>query len=304
MQVLIVDNERVPTAWLKRALVAEGHQVQVRWDVESALPQLEGPSPPHLLIAKVEMPDLPGDRLAHELRNTDTASHIGILLLTITTPEGDFAELKEQTGADGILKAPCKKQQVMDWISSNPQVFERKAGEAAPMPSMPPKSPEERSAPPPPPPPTMPGAELVKEPVGETPRILLVDDEPLALMILEGALEEEDYEVDKATDWPSFRALLLEQEYSVILLDVNMPGLSGDKLAMFAADFLTPPLPRIFLHSGMEESQLAALADQVGADGYLCKGCGEQPIRDAVARGVLEYQAARSASRPPPPPEL
>lgn len=290
MQVLIVDNERVPTAWLKRALVAEGHQVQVRWDVESALPQLEGPSPPHLLIAKVEMPDLPGDRLAYEIRNTPSASHIAILLLTITTPEGDFGPMQIETGADGILRAPCKKQQVLDWIVSNPAVFDRKAGDAAPMPTAPPKRPEPPPAPPPP-----------AAAAAPSPSILMVDDEPLALMVLEGALEEESYRLDKASDWPTFRAAILEQEYSVILLDVNMPGLSGDKLAMFAAEFLTPPLPRILLHSGMEEAKLAALTEQIGADGYLCKGCGEQPIRDAVARAVLEFQEAKSCASSMPP---
>jgi DNA-binding response OmpR family regulator len=295
MRVLIIDDERIPTAWLKRALVEVGHKVQVRFNATTAMPHLKGPVPPDLVVVKAELPDVPGDQLVHDLRNIATAAHVAVLLLTNSTPEGELETLREQTGADGVLRAPCKTPQVLDWIAANPQLFERPAGSLPPKPSAPPRPPETWSVPPP-----RPKSRLqlqVEAEVAPKPGVLLVDDEPLALAILEDVLEGQGYRLDRAKDWGSFRAALMEGEYAVIVLDVHLPGLSGDKLAMFASDFLEPPLPRILLHSGMEEPELAELTRNIGADGYLCKGCDEQVIREAVSGAALGYRKARSIAR-------
>jgi CheY-like chemotaxis protein len=125
-------------------------------------------------------------------------------------------------------------------------------------------------------------------------RVLLVDDDPLVGAILGDLLEENGYLVEIAEDWEAFRSKITLHRFAVILLDVNLPQVSGDKLALFVQKFLDPPLPQVILHSGIEEPQLRQITDQVGAAGYLCKGCGDEKVLAALVEAVKAYQAAQA----------
>ena len=67
----------------------------------------------------------------------------------------------------------------------------------------------------------------------EEPRasILLVDDTPENLIALEAVLSDLGQELVKARSGEEALRLLLKQEFAVILLDVNMPGLNGFETA-------------------------------------------------------------------------
>lgn len=61
--------------------------------------------------------------------------------------------------------------------------------------------------------------------------ILLVDDSPEKLLALEAALTQLDQNVVKAQSGREALRLLLQREFAVILLDVNMPGMDGFETA-------------------------------------------------------------------------
>jgi signal transduction histidine kinase len=61
--------------------------------------------------------------------------------------------------------------------------------------------------------------------------ILLVDDNPIKLLALESALAGLEQHVSKARSADEALRCLLHQDFAVILLDVNMPGMSGFELA-------------------------------------------------------------------------
>lgn len=58
-------------------------------------------------------------------------------------------------------------------------------------------------------------------------RVLVVDDEPHILLILEKVLKKYECDVEKAEDGEIALKLINSNDYDVIILDLMMPGLSG-----------------------------------------------------------------------------
>src|SRR5262245_16321856 len=61
--------------------------------------------------------------------------------------------------------------------------------------------------------------------------ILIVDDHPANLLALEGIIEPLGQEIVKASSGEEALKRLLDREFAVILMDVQMPGLDGTQTA-------------------------------------------------------------------------
>ncbi len=61
-------------------------------------------------------------------------------------------------------------------------------------------------------------------------RILVVDDEPAILQLLEGVLTDEGHEVETADSADGALAKIKSEQYNLILLDIKLPGMSGIEL--------------------------------------------------------------------------
>lgn len=121
--------------------------------------------------------------------------------------------------------------------------------------------------------------------------VLVVDDEALPREVVRDALEGGPFVLHEAADWNSFRNVLLAEPIGVLVLDVNLPGLGGEKLALFAKNLFVP-CPKIVLHSGMEERELRRLARAVGALNHVCKGDDPTRLRNVVEAAARAYLAA------------
>lgn len=127
------------------------------------------------------------------------------------------------------------------------------------------------------------------DPGGPIP-VLLVDDEELVLEMLGETLAGEGYVVHKAVDMAGFRQAISVTCFGVIVLDVRLTEQGGgDRIADYVSQFVEPPRPRIYLHSALPQEELEMLALQLRVDGYLCKGCGEEAVRAAVAQGATAF---------------
>ena len=108
-----------------------------------------------------------------------------------------------------------------------------------------------------------------------TPRrkVLVVDDDPSWRSILLLELQELGYEALEAADGEEALRILGEQECSVVLLDLRMPGLDGHEVIAR----LPPQAPRVVLltAAGMDEVQ-PALA--TGPHYYLPKTAGRDKL--------------------------
>ena len=119
------------------------------------------------------------------------------------------------------------------------------------------------------------------------PSILLVDDERAIRTICRVNLEGDGMNVTEATDGVEAIAQLRQEQPSLVLLDVMMPGIDGWKVAeRLAADPATKDLPVVFL-SARASYEDRLHAQELGAVGYIVKPF--DPLELAgVVRTVLD----------------
>jgi CheY-like chemotaxis protein len=119
-----------------------------------------------------------------------------------------------------------------------------------------------------------------------TERILIVEDHPTMREALRLVLQREDLEIVEAGDGTSALALARSDPPDLILLDLHIPGISGeDVLAELKADPATAGARVIVVTATGEEGRARALA--VGADAYFTKPFSPIALLQAVeqARG-------------------
>src|SRR4051812_5398195 len=63
--------------------------------------------------------------------------------------------------------------------------------------------------------------------------VLLVDDRPDGLITLEAVLSSPDYRLFKASSGKEALSLVLDEDFAVIILDVQMPGMDGFETATY-----------------------------------------------------------------------
>jgi response regulator RpfG family c-di-GMP phosphodiesterase len=103
-------------------------------------------------------------------------------------------------------------------------------------------------------------------------KVLLVDDQPANLVSLEAILEAQDRELIKANSGPEGLKALLKEDISLVLLDVQMPGMDGFEMAELMRQRKdTQSIPIIFVTAISKEKQYVFKGYQVGAVDYLFK---------------------------------
>lgn len=103
-------------------------------------------------------------------------------------------------------------------------------------------------------------------------RVLVVDDSETVLEKAREALVCRGYEVSTALSAHAADAIIYSSARpDVIILDVMMPRLDGDKKARILKDDDSTKKIPILLMSSKSEDDLAALAAESGSDGYIRK---------------------------------
>ncbi|HBG74443.1 MAG: DNA-binding response regulator [Chloroflexi bacterium GWB2_49_20] len=124
--------------------------------------------------------------------------------------------------------------------------------------------------------------------------ILIVDDEPRYLHLLEANLRTEDFEVVSAHDGEEAIEIFTSKPTDLILLDVMMPKLDGFSTCQRIRQFSSVPII-ILTAKGEEQERVRGL--DMGADDYLVKpfSIGELLARvRAVLRRVQPMEGNQS----------
>ena len=120
-------------------------------------------------------------------------------------------------------------------------------------------------------------------------KILVVDDSQLMLEVTKEALEAEGFEVLVADNMEKLEGFYEDPDLKLILMDVQMPELYGDDVAMVLRSVRGVSVP-IVLYSNLPKEELATRSDEAEIHGYISKRDG---IDAAVAR-VKEILAERT----------
>jgi len=125
-------------------------------------------------------------------------------------------------------------------------------------------------------------------------KVLIVDDEPTILDLLEFHLKREGYETLRAKDGPEALAIWEREDPGAVILDVMLPGMDGIAVCRsIRRQSMTPIL--LVTAKGEEEDRLRGL--DTGADDYVVKPFSP---REVVAR--LRAVLRRSGEGRPIPP--
>ena len=113
--------------------------------------------------------------------------------------------------------------------------------------------------------------------------ILIVDDEPKNLTVLETVLDDPSYRLVRAESADQALLALVAEEFALLILDIRMPGMTGFELAqMIKERKKTARVPIIFLTAYYNEDQHVLAGYGSGAVDYLHK-----PINPAILRSKV-----------------
>jgi FixJ family two-component response regulator len=122
--------------------------------------------------------------------------------------------------------------------------------------------------------------------------IHVVDDDTSFRTAIERRLKKAGYEV---ATYPSAQHLLDrlpdDHEPGCILLDVQMPGLSGPELQDCLSQ-LNSTLPVVFL-TGHADTRATVQAIKAGADDFLTKPVSSEELLRAIEHALVRHEAAR-----------
>ena len=114
-------------------------------------------------------------------------------------------------------------------------------------------------------------------------RILIVDDEPHIVMLLETRLKAEGYEVLSAQDGQKGFELAKKEKPDLIVLDLMLPKMDGYKVCgLLKKDSRYAEIP-ILMFTARAQEEDRRMGEEVGANDYLTK-----PFQPAVLLGKIK----------------
>lgn len=124
--------------------------------------------------------------------------------------------------------------------------------------------------------------------------ILIVDDEPKNLVVLETILDDPHYRLVRADSGEQALIALLAEEFALLILDIRMPGMTGFELARMVKERRkTAQVPIIFLTAYYNEDQHVIDGYGSGAVDYLLKPVSPTILRSKVRVFVHLYRKQR-----------
>jgi signal transduction histidine kinase len=126
-------------------------------------------------------------------------------------------------------------------------------------------------------------------------KLLIVDDLPENLLALEALIKREDRVVYKALSADEALSLLLQHEFAMAILDVQMPGMNGFELAeLMRGTEKTRNIPIVFVSAAGREMNYAFKGYESGAVDFLHKPLDMHAVKSKVNVFVDLYRQSKA----------
>ncbi len=130
--------------------------------------------------------------------------------------------------------------------------------------------------------------------MGESARILVVDDDISIRKTVSAILEEEGYEVDTAENGGQAIEKSNTKFYNLALIDIRLPDMEGTKL-LTALKETIPPMVKIIV-TGFPSLHNSVEAVNKGADGYIFKPVDMEKLLRTIKAHLEKQQEAKRYS--------
>jgi DNA-binding NtrC family response regulator len=131
--------------------------------------------------------------------------------------------------------------------------------------------------------------------MGETARILVIDDDKSIRKVLATVLKENGYVVDTAENGKEAIKKSNAKFYNLALIDIRLPDMEGTKLLTKIKEN-TPKMVKIIV-TGYPSLQNAIEAVNKGADGYVLKPFNMDNLLDTIKEHLKKQQEAKKYSQ-------
>lgn len=135
-------------------------------------------------------------------------------------------------------------------------------------------------------------------------RVLVIDDSPTIVAVLNKILSQNGYDVLKAVDGESGVDMARTEKPDLIFLDIVLPGINGfAALRMLRRDPITHSTPVIMISGNMQATE-QFYAQRIGADDFMKKPFGRGEVFTRIQRlvesGRLPHHDANAPATPAP----
>ncbi|MGZ9225201.1 MAG: PAS domain S-box protein, partial [Anaerolineales bacterium] len=262
-RVLIVDDNRTNRMVLTKNVEALGSRVEAVPSGAKGLESLRNAhrtgDPYHVVLLDMQMPGMDGEQTARAIKSDPAVQEVKIIILTSMGQRGDAIRL-ESLGCSGYLLKPVKQQMLFDAIIA---VLGRE---------------EEQG-------PGLITRHMLSEQRKFGLRVLLAEDNPINQKLAVVLLQKAGYSVDAVDTGAQALEKVQINEYSAVLMDVQMPDMDG-----FEATHQIRELER---NTGRHIPIVAMTAHAMQGDRERCLEAGmddyiTKPIEPEVLFSVLD----------------
>ncbi len=117
--------------------------------------------------------------------------------------------------------------------------------------------------------------------------VVIADDEPSMRLLVHATIESDDYTVVEAVDGAQAWAMIQEHKPSLVLLDVQMPGLSGLEVLQLIKGQPSLAATRVILLTAKAQESDIEAGLIAGADFYLTKPFSPLDLLTRVEEALL-----------------
>jgi len=269
--ILVVDDNPQARELLQRALRREEHTVHLAATGDEALAMASSTRFDAVLL-DLRMPGMDGFSILETLRRFYSSLELPILMISASNDSADIAKALEQ-GANDYVEKPFDTRILRARVDTQLRL-------KIAMDRLKEKAPTRCDA-------VLQLMGLKGGPPSEEPaaRILIADDDAATRELVRRRLESFRYTVEEASDGPGALELLANRPVDAVLLDVNMPGLSGYRtLARIRKRWNEFALP-VILMTARDEPEDVLRGLELGANDYVGK-----PLAFGVVAARLRTQ--------------